>query len=114
MKNLFLILILCLSLTSCMAQKTEPLKPIFPKGEMVVSSIVSETATIIPNNSGSFYVADAPEDLVQEWEYYFILEVSRDSEGMKTRPAVIKYYAITPEQAAKNIAKGVRQFERVN
>jgi hypothetical protein len=114
MKKILLLMILSLTLMSCAAQKTEALKPIFPKGEMLVSSIVSGTATISPKDSGRYYIVDSPKDLKQEWEYYFILEVSRDSEGLKTRPATIRFYAITPQQAAKNIAKGINRHNTTN
>ena len=114
MKKILLVLVLCLSLFSCIAQKLEPLKSSFPKGDMVVLSIVTTTATLVTENAGHSFIVDAPKDLIQEWEYYFILEVSEDSKGMKTRPATIKFYEITPKQAAKNIAAGNRSFNKVN
>ena len=113
MKKLLLIAAFSLSLNSCIAQKIEPIKPIFPKGEMTVLSIVGDTATLVTDNGHSF-VVDAPEDLVQEWEYYFVLETTEDSKGQRTRPATIKFYAITAQQAGKNIAKGLTQFRRAN
>lgn len=77
-------------------------------------SIVSGTATLTGNETSHSFTVDAPEDLVREWEYYFVLEVSEDSKGLRTRPATIKFYAITPKQAAKNIAKGLTDFRASN
>lgn len=97
-----------------MAQKTESLKPIFPKGEMTVLSIVGGTATLVSENNGHSFIVDAPEDLVQEWEYYFVLETTNDSKGKRTRPATIRFHAITADQASKNIAKGLTNFKTAN
>lgn len=114
MKKLLLIFALSFSLTSCVAQKVEPLKPIFPKGEMTVLSIVGNSATLSTENGAHSFIVDAPEDLVQEWEYYFVLETTADSKGKRTRPATIRFHAITAEQAAKNIAKGLKDFQTAN
>jgi hypothetical protein len=114
MKKLILLFALSFSLTSCLAQKVELLKPIFPKGEMTVLSIVGNSATLVTDNGAHSFIVDAPEDLVQEWEYYFVLEATQDSKGKRTRPATIKFYAITPVQANKNIAKGLKDFQTAN
>jgi len=114
MKKTLLLLAFCLSLNSCMAQKIEPLKPVFPKGEMTVLSIVGGTATLATDNGARSFIVDAPKDLVQEWEYYFVLETTEDSKGKRTRPASIRFYAITAAQAGKNIAKGLTEFRTAN
>lgn len=114
MKKLILLLAMSLSLSSCVAQKTEALKPVFPKGEMTVLSIVGGTATIESNNNGHSFTVDAPEDLIQEWEYYFVLETTKDSEGKRTRQASIRFHAVTERQAAINIAKGLTDFKTAN
>lgn len=112
MKHLLLIAILLLSL-SCKAQRVEPLKPVCPQGDMVVMSVVSSTATIRSELTGHAFKVDA-QGLREDWEYFFILQVSKDSEGKKVRPAVIKYYSITPRQAQKNINAGISQFKKEN
>lgn len=114
MKKIILLFVMSLSLTSCIAQKTEALQPVFPKGEMTVLSIVNGTATLVSNNTAHSFIVDAPEDLVQEWEYYFVLETTKDSEGKRTRPATIRFHAITALQASKNIAKGLTKFQTAN
>ena len=112
MKKLFLLLLLISF--SCKAQKVEPIKPEFPQGDMTVLSIVGETATLTSKVTSHGFIVDAPKDLVREWDYFFILETNSDSKGLKTRPATIRFYAITPEQAARNISKGITIFKQVN
>lgn len=113
MKRIILLLALSFSYTSCAAQKVEPLKPNFPKGEMTVLSIIDGVATLATENAARSFTVDAPEDLVQEWEYYFVLE-TREDPSLRTRNATIKFYAITEHQAAKNIAKGLIDFRAAN
>jgi hypothetical protein len=97
-----------------MAQKVEPRNPVFPQGDLTVLSIVGGTATLTSNETSHSFMVDAPKDLVKEWEYFFVLQTTDDSKDLRTRPAIIKFYAITPKQAAKNITTALRDFKAAN
>ena len=114
MKKLTLLLIMLLSLNSCIAQRTgfpevEPTKDTIIFSRMIVGNMYDDNATLYTKHYRKAYAVDRQDNFVAGKEYFFRLKVHQD--GTQVRRAQILYYSLTPKQVRKDIVKAVGDFQ---
>ena len=115
MKKAILLLVISLSLTSCVAQKPEPIPKI--NVLLTVNTIAGEAVTFQGDNSLLLIgnINDAafriPENLqLEEGRKYFVSFQYRDCHSCFKKQILILGYCIAPTQAQKDQATLAKQF----
>ncbi len=116
MKNLFLIVIMLLSLNSCVAQKYEPIPVVTIP--LTVITISGEDVTM-KSESGHFLMAKINESIhtiptglkLEEGRVYFVAFQHIDADRTFKRKIEIIGYSTDPAQSLKDKAKIATQFK---